>query len=116
MASNSSFRKDPKKSGHVSESERYNLSNLGEVTEYGRLCLPAKEVSAQVDRGFKSHPLRKTRNPLRQQLERVSAFSRRTLASRIYVEALDAIGQDCNRKRVRPVGSGVCGPGPPGLQ
>ena len=43
-------------------------ANLGEVTEYGRLCLPAKEVSAQVDRGFKSHPLRqleRLRNPLK---------------------------------------------------
>ena len=32
--------------------------HLGEVTEYGRLCLPAKEVWVYAHRGFKSHPLR----------------------------------------------------------
>ncbi len=31
----------------------------GEVTESGRMCLPAKEVWVYAHRGFKSHPLRK---------------------------------------------------------
>ena len=30
----------------------------GEVTESGRMCFPAKEVTAHAVRGFKSHPLR----------------------------------------------------------
>ncbi|GEM_PF-2276143 len=33
----------------------------GEVTESGRMCFPAKEVTAHAVRGFKSHPLRKAR-------------------------------------------------------
>ena len=31
---------------------------FGEVAESGRTCLPAKEVTIHVVRGFKSHPLR----------------------------------------------------------
>ena len=37
---------------------RYGDWPRGEVTEYGRWCFPAKEVRAQVLRGFESHPLR----------------------------------------------------------
>ena len=39
-------------------SRYHRRTQFGEVAESGRTCLPAKEVTTQVVRGFKSHPLR----------------------------------------------------------
>ncbi len=43
----------------IGGSSGYNRrAHNGEMTESGRMCLPAKEVWAQAHRGFKSHSLR----------------------------------------------------------
>ena len=42
------------------ESDSVTVRRQGEVTESGRMCFPAKEVTVYAVRGFESHPLRHT--------------------------------------------------------